>query len=148
MYNTLLHLHSGTRWIILILLLYTILNSYSNWKTDKNFGAKDKMAALFTLIFTHLQLLGGLIIYFWDARNKVQFGDGMMSNSSIRFYTIEHFMMMIAAVAVITIGYSRSKKSDSDSAKHRKLFVWYLIALIIIMAAIPWPFRIEGANWF
>lgn len=148
MYNSLLHLHSGCRWIILILLLYTILNSYSNWKTNKNFGTKDKLAALFTLIFTHLQLLGGLIMYFWDERNKVQFGSGMMSNSTLRFYTIEHFMMMVAAVAVITIGYGRSKRETDDKAKHRKLFVWYFVALLIIMAAIPWPFRIEGANWF
>ena len=146
MYNTLLHLHSGTRWIILILLLYTILNSYSNWKTDKNFGKKDKLSALFTLIFIHTQLLVGMILYFISP--FVRFGSGMMADSKLRFYTIEHFMMMIAAVAVITIGYSRSKKSESDKAKHRKLFVWYLIALIIIIAAIPWPFRIEGANWF
>lgn len=148
MYNFLLHLHSGTRWIILILLVLAILNSYTNWKMGKGFGVKDKLTALFTLIFSHLQLTVGLIMYFWDARNRVQFSGDMMKDSVLRFYTIEHFMMMIAAVALITIGYSRSKKSDSDKAKHRKIFVWYGIALLVILAAIPWPFRIEGANWF
>jgi hypothetical protein len=146
MYNSLLHFHSGTRWIVLILLLFTILNSYSNWKTGKSFGVKDKLSALLTLIFTHIQLLVGLILYFMSP--WVRFGSGMMSDAKLRFYTIEHFIMMIAAVAVITIGYSRSKKAENDKVKHRKLFVWYLIALLIIMAAIPWPFRIDGANWF
>lgn len=148
MYNFLLHLHSGTRWIILILIFTAVFNSYASWKSGKIFGTKDKLTALFTLIFSHIQLLGGLIMYFMNSRSRVQFSGDMMKDTVLRFYTIEHFLMMIAAVALITIGYSRAKKSESDTAKHRKIFIWYFIAFLIIMAAIPWPFRIEGANWF
>lgn len=148
MYDSLSHLHSGTRWIILILLVYTIVSSYSNWKSGKVYRAKDKMAALFTFIFSHLQLTVGLILYFWDKKNVVQFSGGMMKNSTLRFYTMEHFLMMIVAVAIITFGYSRAKKTEGDSAKHRKIFIWYTVALILILAAIPWPFRIAGAGWF
>lgn len=148
MYNSVLHLHSGIRWILLFLLVAAILNSYASWKADKNFSGKNKMLALFTFIFSHLQLTIGLIMYFWDARNKVSFASGMMKDSALRFYTIEHLTMMILAIALITFGYLRAKKETGDRAKHRKIFVWYSIAFLVILAAIPWPFRIAGAGWF
>lgn len=148
MYNSVLHLHSGIRWILLLFLVGAILNSYASWKADKNFSGKNKMLALFTFIFSHLQLTVGLIMYVWDARNKVSFGSGMMKDSVLRFYAIEHLLMMILAIALITIGYLRAKKETSDRAKHRKIFVWYSIAFLLILAAIPWPFRIAGAGWF
>ena len=145
MYNGLLHAHSGLRWIVLILLLAAIFNAFSK-KKNGTWTARDKKVTLFAMIFTHIQLLIGLVLYFISP--KVTFGEGMMSDSILRFYAVEHLVTMLPAIVLITMGYSKSKRASSDAKKFSLVATFYLIGLILILAGIPWPFRIPGAGWF
>jgi len=56
--------------------------------------------------------------------------------------------MMIIAIALITIGFSLSKRAQESITKFKRVAVFYLLGLIIILSSIPWPFRIPGAGWF
>ena len=145
MYNGLLHAHSGLRWVVLVLLLAAIFNAFSK-KKGGIWTPKDKKVTLFAMIFTHIQLLIGLVLYFISP--KVSFGEGMISDSILRFYAVEHLVTMLLAIALITIGYSKSKKAESDAKKFGAVATFYLIGLVLILAGIPWPFRIAGAGWF
>ena len=145
MYNGLLHAHSGLRWVVLLLLLAAIFNAFSK-KKNGTWTEKDKKVTLFAMVFTHIQLLIGLYLYFTS--ELVQFTEGFMKNPIYRFYAIEHISLMIIAIALITVGYSKSKKATDDSKKFGAVATFYLIGLILILAAIPWPFRIETAGWF
>jgi membrane protein DedA with SNARE-associated domain len=98
------------------------------------------------LIATHAQLVLGLILYFISP--YVNFASGVMKDKILRFYTIEHFVGMILAIVLITIGYSRAKRQNEAGAKFRTHYVYYLLGLIIILLSIPWPFRDLGAGWF
>lgn len=147
MYNSLLHLHSGLRWVAFFLLLFAVFNSFSKWRFGKSYSTGDKLINLFTMIFFHVQLLVGFILYFISP--KVSFGGSMMKDSMLRFFTIEHFLMMLIAIVLITIGRRRAEAATSDTAKHRKYLIWYGIALFLVIVAIPWPFRTAlGAHWF
>jgi len=146
MLNGLLHAHSGFRWILLILLIATIFNSYSKWKSNAVYGNIDNKLSLFTMIFTHIQLLIGLYLFFASPRVKLSGLD--MGNSFDRFFTIEHLLGMLIAIALITIGRIQSKKMTTDTLKHKKTFVMYFIAFIIMLLSIPWPFRGFGNAWF
>lgn len=140
MYPALLHSHSGLRWILLILLLVTIFQAMGSPKGNP-LSAQTKKLSLFTLIATHLQAVLGLGLYFMSP--KVQFSSDTMSNSMLRFFTMEHTLMMLIAIILITMGNSYAKKDNG-----KKLFLFYTIALVIILAAIPWPFRTAlGAGW-
>ena len=145
MYNGLLHAHSGLRWVVLISLLAAIFNAFSKKKSG-HWTSSDKKIALFSLIFTHIQLVIGLVLYFQSP--KVSFGSGVMENAIARFYTVEHISLMLVAIALITVGYSKSKRASTDRKKFGAIATFYLIGLILILASIPWPFRIEGAGWF
>lgn len=146
MYLILKHAHSGLRWILLLLLLAVVVNAALNFSARNGYREKDRKLGLFALIFTHLQLIFGLILYFTSP--KVQFASGMMKDSMLRFYAVEHLTMMIIAIALITIGYSRAKKKVEAAAKFKITFWYYLIGLVVILLAIPWPFRGLGAGWF
>lgn len=146
MYPILKHAHSGLRWILLLLLLAAIVNAAMNFSARNGYQEKDRKLGLFALIFTHLQLILGVVLYFISP--KVQFVSGMMKDSMVRFYTVEHFTMMIIAIALITIGYSRAKKKTEATAKFKTTFWFYLIGLVVILASIPWPFRDLGGGWF
>ena len=56
--------------------------------------------------------------------------------------------MMIIALVIITIGRKKAEKIEDARSKHATIFNWYLIVLIIILLAIPWPFRNIGGGWY
>jgi len=138
--NILLRAHSGLRYVVLGLLIAAVFAAYSNWQSNKQ---GDSKIYLFALIATHTQLLIGLILYFMSP--KVDFS--LISNKVFRFYSIEHVFMMLIAIVLITVGRVRSKKVEGAD-KHRTILYFYAMALVIILAAIPWPFRNLGAGWF
>lgn len=146
MYNGLLHAHSGLRWVALILLVVAIINAFLS-KGKNSYEKKDKMINLFAMVFMHIQLLIGLGLYFMSG--KVDFSSGWMKNDMLRFFGLEHFLMMLIAIVLITIGRKKAESQATPDAKHKKILVWYTIALIIIFAAIPWPYReVLGGKWF
>jgi uncharacterized membrane protein len=138
--NILIRAHSGLRYVVLGLLIAAIFIAYSNWQKSKE---GDSKVYLFALIATHTQLLIGLILYTMSP--KVDFS--LISEKVFRFYSIEHVFMMVIAIVLITIGRVRSKKL-TGAEKHRTVLYFYAMALIIILAAIPWPFRNLGSAWF
>ena len=142
MLQGLLHAHSGLRWIVLLLIIINVINALGFLSSNKVFTERDKKLSLFALIFTHLQALLGIILYFLD-RSKVQFKEKTMSTDMIRFYTVEHTLMMLIAVILVTIGNRNAKAGNG-----KRVFWYYFIALLLILAAIPWPFRDLGAGWF
>jgi hypothetical protein len=141
----LIHSHSGLRWIVLAGLLIAIFNAYSGKKSGREFTEKDRKLGLIAFIGSHIQLLLGLVLYFTST--KVTF-EHMMANAMNRFYTMEHSTSMLIAITLITIGYIKCKKASDSNKKFSLQFNFYLIALIIILASIPWPFRELGASWF
>lgn len=153
MQTGLVHLHNFLRWVILILLLLSIAKAYSGWQGKKVFGASDKKLWLFTLISAHITLLLGLYQVsfgrFGIFSTTLPEGTSVMKDTFYRFYWVEHPVGMILAIVLITLGYGMAKKAVSDEVKFKKTFYYFLIALILILASIPWPFReIIGRPWF
>jgi hypothetical protein len=144
--SALTHSHSGLRWVALALLLAAIFNALTSGK-KRSYEKKDKMLNLFAMIMLHIQLLLGLILYFTSP--KVSFASGWMKNEFFRFYGMEHFLGMIIAITLVTIGRKKAEKSNIVSVKHKNILIYYTLGLIIIIASIPWPFRQAlGGNWF
>ena len=146
MYPILVHAHSGLRWLVLVFLILAIVTAARKQNGSATYGASDKRVSLLALIFTHVQLILGLILYFISP--KVVFSAETMGNTMMRFYTVEHITIMLLAIALITIGYSRAKRQPADNQKIKTTFRFYLIGLILILISIPWPFRNLGAGWF
>ncbi len=137
----LLHLHNALRWVILISLLLSIYQLY--FKKDALKTSK------ILLISSHSTLLLGLYQYFFGAVGfKMIQAAGMgvaMKDATTRFWAVEHISSMLIAIVLITIGHISYKKTQNAS----KTTVFYVIALLLIVLAMPWPFR-EGIGrpWF
>lgn len=98
------------------------------------------------MITAHTTLLIGLILLFFGRSGIVHgapAGVSVMKDSFYRFYWVEHPVMMIIAIALITVGRGQAKKSIPDVTKYKKAFWFFLLALLVILAAIPWPGRAE-----
>jgi hypothetical protein len=141
--QALISAHSGLRWIALLLLLLAIFNAF----TSKSYEKKHRLVNLFTMITFHIQLLIGLALYYNYMTSKI--GENWMQNDAWRFFGMEHLSGMLLAIVAITIGHSKSKKGVDAAAKFKAIKVWYVLAFILVLAFIPWPFRTElGAGWF
>ena len=141
MYTGLVHAHSGLRWIVLLTLLWAIFQAYSNWKSNTTASKENLRSGLISMAIFHLQFIIGLVLYFISPR--VIFTSEMMKNSAARFFSMEHSVMMIIALVLVTLGYRKGKNGGFKS-----MFWYYLIALIVILIAIPWPFRGFETGWF
>lgn len=144
MYSGLVHAHSGLRWIALILLVVAVITAIGKWQGQSGYTDGNRKLYLFTLISVHTQLILGLLLLFISP--KVNFG--MLSEKLYRFYSVEHTAGMLIAIALITVGYSRSKRATDATTKQRLVGIFYGLGLLLILASIPWPFRITGAGWF
>ena len=146
----LVHIHSGLRWLLLLVLVITIFKSMSGWMGKRAYTSGDRKLALFTVIFAHTQLIIGLIQYFVGKYYVATTSTNEMDISVNRFFRMEHIAMMIMAIAFITIGSSSAKRASSPEKKHKRIFAWFLTALMLILAAMPWPFMAKFATlkWF
>jgi len=142
------HTHSGLRWVVLGLLIWSIINAFLGWINKKPYNDADLKIHRFTFISLHIQLLIGFVAYFLNWGQKVNFS--AMKNPILRFFTVEHSLMMIIAIIIASIGFIRSKKILETPARFRLVFLTYLIALVIILVSIPWPFGFwekYGGGW-
>lgn len=134
MYSTFLILHSVIRYFVLIMLIVLVFKSLAGWMGKSAYTPGDNKISLFTLIFTHTQFLVGICLYFMSP--FVQFSSETMKDPFARYWTVEHVSMMLIAVVLITVGRSTSKKISDAVARHKRLFILNVIALVIILAGI------------
>lgn len=134
MYNALLFTHSYLRYIILILLIVVVLASLLGMINKKPYTDGDNKLGLFLFISTHLQLLLGLILFFISP--VVQFSGAAMKDDTTRYWLVEHSSAMLIAIVFITLARTTSKKMTDGQAKHKRMFVFNLIALVIIVFTI------------
>lgn len=141
MYNTVNLLHSYWAYLVLLILIFATLNSLVKFFGKKEFHAKDFRLTLFTLIVSHIQLLIGIVLYFVSPRfslfNEMGMGE-IMKDSVNRLYLIEHPIINIIAVTLITIGYSKHKKKLTSISKFKTIAIFYSFALVLFLSRIPW----------
>jgi len=152
LYSAMLHAHSVGRWIVLILLLFAIINSLL--AGNRPYIKSDNRLGLLLTIFADLMLLIGVYLYFAGPLGyQVIESKGMsaaMKDPYNRFFVVEHLIGMLIAIILIHIGKAQGRRPIGDRAKHRRTMIFYLVALLIILASIPWPFReiFQTRGWF
>ena len=136
MYTFVQKFHSGWAYLALLLLVFAVINSFLGMNSKKEFTGKDRKIALFGLIGTHIQLLVGFILYFISVKGFTVLGE--MKNSELRLTSLEHPLINIIAIALITIGWSKHKKAQTSELKFKHLSFLYAIGLLLILSRIPW----------
>jgi NADH:ubiquinone oxidoreductase subunit 2 (subunit N) len=139
MYNTILSVHSYLAYAALGLLFIATINAIFGLTSKGLFKSKDRSISLFALIVCHMQLLAGLILYFVSPLGLESFGQ--MKEAALRLTSLEHPLINIIALTLITIGWSKHKKEESNNGKFKKIAIFYTLGLLLILSRLPW------ANW-
>ena len=141
MYEFLLISHSWLRWAVLGLGLYALYTYYTGWQAQRKYTVADKKIGSFFIGSLHLQLVIGLLLYFVYSPVVQMAMSNMkvaMKDKELRFYAMEHLTMMIIGIAVAQIGSIKARKKSSDTSKFKTAFIWFAVALFIILLMIPW----------
>lgn len=142
MFQTITFYHSLFRWLVLISLVFAIYRAFRGYYFKKPFLKADNSIRHWTATIAHVQLVIGVLIYsqspiikyFWLNRKEA------LNSVEITFFASIHALMMLASIVLITIGSSLAKRKENDPDKFKTILIWYTIALLLIIIAIPWPF--------
>ena len=117
--------HSGWAYLALALLLFAVINALMGKSSGREFTARDRKIGLFALIASHIQLVVGLVLYFGFQKE-------------MRLSSLEHPIATIIAIILITIGWSKHKKTEASDAKFKSFLIFYSLGLLFIFSCIPW----------
>ena len=150
---TILVIHNILRWAILLFGVWTLINAITGIMSKRTFSGNDNRSSLFFMILCDIQLLMGLSLFFsnsWFDKMKAGMGE-VMKNSSDRFFIVEHGFMMILAWILVHVGRTAVKRAAPEK-KHKKMLLFFGIAILLIIISIPWPNKAEVARpwmrWF
>ena len=141
MYTGFLHLHDVLRWLLLVSLAVTLVKYLAGWFGNQPWKKVDNILGIVFTSLMDLQLLTGLVLYFFlSPVTKLALSDfgAAMKDADLRFYAVEHFSMMLIAVVLVHIGRAKSKKAKTDQGKFKIATIFFLIALVLMVVAIPW----------
>ena len=136
MYTFIQKFHSGWAYLALLFLIIAVANAIIGLFSKKDFTAKDRKISLFGMLVIHIQLVVGLILYFVSPLGFNSLGN--MTDKAVRLTSLEHPLINIIAIILITIGWSKHKKSLTNHAKFKSIAVFYAIGLFLILLRIPW----------
>lgn len=136
MYEFIQQAHSVWAYFVIALLFIAIINSLIGLSSKREFATSDRKLALFALIFTHIQFLFGIVLYFVSPLGKAVLGQ--MKDPALRLTSLEHPLINVIAIILITIGWSKHKKLTTSNAKFKTFAIFYTLGLILILSRIPY----------
>ena len=136
-----LQLHSYWAYVVLLVLLVAFANALFAFIKKRSYKDLDMRIARFTLIIMHFQLLFGFGVYFVSSYFKSAKAIGMgaaMKDKTTRFFIMEHPMVMILAIVLVTVGFVKHKKQPVSLGRFKTLTIYYGIALLLVLSRMPW----------
>lgn len=144
MYEFTLFAHNLMRWLVLILAVFALVRIYMGLFGRKEWTDTDRKALSFYAIGMDIQLLLGLLLYFvvspFMAAIRADFG-GAMGDSSLRFFAVEHLLLMAVAVVLAHVASVMARRAAAPAAKFRQAAIWLTLSVLAVLVAIPWAQR-------
>jgi hypothetical protein len=141
MYIVILEIHHYLSWLVLLTALFAIYRAIRGILLKKQWFAADRRAGLFFLVVIDFQVLAGILLYVvFSPLTRVVFKDinSVLADPPVRFYAVEHTLVMLIALVAVYIGRSKARKAQFAARKHRLSVIWYTLAVALILSRIPW----------
>ncbi len=136
MYTILQHAHSGWAYVVLLLLIFAIVNAIIGFMAKREFSNTDRKLSLFAMVATHIQIVIGILLYFVSPIGLA--AADHMGDPQLRLTAVEHPLVNILAIALITVGWVQQKKLPASASKFKSIAVLYGVGLLLILSRLPW----------
>ena len=148
LYSVVLTLHSFVRWVLVIVAVVAVVRALAGWLGKKEWTALDSRLGVLLSSSADLQMLLGLVLYiFLSPLTQAVFKDfgAVMSDPLLRYWGVEHIVMLAAAVALIHVGQAMTKRAEA-TLKYKWAGIFFGLAALAMLVAIPWPFLPVGSG--
>jgi hypothetical protein len=141
--------HSILRYLVLLSILLVIYLAWEGFTFKKSYTRLHRIATASASGISHLQLLVGFVLYFFSPTAQSFWQTKSMRWSDGLFFALVHFGLMSSAIVILTVGVALAKREAEEHRRFRILFNYFVLALLIILIAIPWPFSpLAQRPWF
>ena len=150
MYPLVLTIHSWLRWAALLLGATATLNAFLLRSDTTDRPRRQRWDWAFMLALD-LQVLFGLLLYFGlspftrDAMNNVAMA---MREPHLRFFLVTHVAAMVIAMAAVRAGRVLAMSDQRAAGRGTGRYVCFGIAMIVMIAGVPWPGLVYGRPLF
>ena len=134
-----LFVHSLLRYGVLLLVAWAGIVHLRGYLLQRPILNGDRALAIAAMVVCHIQLVIGMILYISNFEAYKN-----MTGDMGRFWKMEHLGTMLIAIILVTVGRMMSKRAKEERIKQRHIAIFYLIALVLILWAIPWPYTTVG----
>ena len=150
MYGTVLLVHSLLRYAILILVLVILYRAVTGMRRGGPFDIFDRKLSMAYMATVHTHVLLGILLFaVMSPITQAAFAQmGLaMKDKLLRFWTVEHTFMGLLVAVLVTVAHVRTKRiaaragDDAGPKAYKHMLVMNLIAFVVMLAMIPWPFR-------
>ncbi|QRR01287.1 hypothetical protein [Dyadobacter sandarakinus] len=142
MYPIILTLHSGFRWMVLAGLLAAVITAMWGVAGNRPFTTRANAIRHWAATLTEIQLVLGFVLYSLSPVTSIKAAgnNAVWLGNQQFFFSYVHAGLMFLAVVALSIGSAKAKRADTDRQKYQTMLRWYVLALLVILAAVPWPF--------
>jgi len=151
MYLPVLVLHSLLRWLVLLAGLLAVVRAITGMVGPRPWTPTDSRSGRLFVLSIDVQTLIGLVLYgVLSPITKGAFEDMAvaMRDSTLRFWAVEHVVMMLVALVLAHVGRARSRGAVADAVRHRRAAIFFTLALVLVFMAMPWPWAREARPLF
>lgn len=144
MYQFTLATHNIMRWIVVVLAIYALVRIFMGVFGKREFTESDRKSLSFYAIGMDIQLVLGLVLYFFlSPITQAAFQDfgGAMGNSAIRYFAVEHILLMVVAVVLAHVAVVMARRATTSASKFNRAAIWLTLSVLAVVVSIPWSTR-------
>ncbi len=140
-YVVVLAMHSWMRWVALALGAAATANALINRRENPARPGRSRWDTFF-MAAVDLQVLLGLVLYLGLSPSTTA---GMndfhaaLHTPVLRFWTITHVAMMFSAMLLVRVGRVLAMNAPTPETRRRRKAIAFTLALLTMVAGIPWP---------
>lgn len=140
MYPVVLGTHNLVRWLIIGAGLWAVVLAWRGWARGGPWTSREAVATRAFVGLLDLQFLLGLILYGISPLTRIAFRDmgAAMRDPPVRYFVVEHVVVMVLAIAAAHVGAVMIKRAPTDMARYQRASIWLAIALAAVIGFVPW----------
>ena len=130
--------HTFISMTFLMVAVWLFYRSAIGYSRSRTYTRLDKILSYTFIVNLYLQLIFGFILMINPAVVTAQemVNQDTMKLAAKRFWPVEHIVLMLFALFIANLGLILSNSTEIDREKHRKVIVYYAIAVVLIVLSL------------
>jgi hypothetical protein len=134
-------LHNLVRWLVVLGGLWALISVIRGLTGKLRYDTAAEGAGKLFVGLLDTQIEIGVVLYLVSpliqGARQMDMSEAM-GNSAIRFFLVEHVVIMVLAAAAAHVGLATARRGATEQSKYTRALIWYLVSGVLIVFGTPW----------